>query len=457
MKTDFLVGYAEVNINPPLGIGIHGYYVPRYAKGFIDDLFASAISLSKGGKRFLIVSVDNCSISAELTKRCKIAIEKSSGIPASNVFLSATHTHTGPFSAPTTAFEVDEEKINGYVDFLVNRIADLSVIAKNDEKAAKMGYATGYAPDRISYIRRYKMKDGTTQTCPPINDPNIDHPIGELDRRVHILRFDREGANSVVILNYGIHTDTIGGERISSDFCGWMKRTLKAALDGVDSMFIPGIQGDVGSTNVHPLPGDMNDTEISFDNEMKSPGMARFIGRALAGTILQVYDKVSYVDVDDIKTIAKDLAVEANTPTKDELILAKKYKELHDLGRDDLIPFEAMELSTVVAEALRMVKLENAPSHFHLEILGLKLGPVAMIGIPGQPFTPVGVAIKDTLGWDMIMPCSMTNGNDGYFPMLDSYREGGYEARTSSYKAGVSEAIIECSKTILKELGGTKK
>ena len=27
------VGYAKVNINPPLGIGIRGYYVPRFAKG----------------------------------------------------------------------------------------------------------------------------------------------------------------------------------------------------------------------------------------------------------------------------------------------------------------------------------------------------------------------------------------------------------------------------------------
>ena len=28
------VGYSQVNINPPLGIGMEGYYVPRFAKGF---------------------------------------------------------------------------------------------------------------------------------------------------------------------------------------------------------------------------------------------------------------------------------------------------------------------------------------------------------------------------------------------------------------------------------------
>ena len=35
------IGYAQANINPPLGIGIEGYYVPRYAKGFLDDLLVS--------------------------------------------------------------------------------------------------------------------------------------------------------------------------------------------------------------------------------------------------------------------------------------------------------------------------------------------------------------------------------------------------------------------------------
>ena len=452
LNNAFKVGYASVNINPPLGIGMCGYYVPRYAKGFLDDLTASALALSKSGKTVVIISIDNCTVAPELLKKCKEKIAKTTTIGAESVFLTATHTHTAPFTTYTTAFEVDEKQIDEYVDFLVQRITDLTSLAVSDMRVGKVGYATGYAPDRISYIRRYKMKDGTTQTCPPIEDPNIDYAIGELDRRVHVLRFDREAAPSVVILNYGIHTDTIGGEYLSADFCGWMKKTVKLALDGAECMFIAGVQGDVGSTNVHPIPGDMNDTEISFDNEMKSPGMARFIGRALAGTILQVYDKVAYFDVDDVEIISRDLAVPANRPTKDELVLAKKYTELHDAGKDEEIPYEAMELTTVLAEAYRMCALENGPDEFHLEMLGLKLGPVALIGIPGQPFTPVGVAIKDTPGWDMILPCTLANGNDGYFPMMQSYKEGGYEARTSKYKAGVSEAIIDCAKDILRDL-----
>ncbi len=313
---NFQAGYATVNINPPLGIAVAGYYVPRYASGFYDDLTASALSLAMGEKKFLIISVDCCSIANTIVEKMKEAIVAATGIEKSNIIISATHTHTGSYFVTSGSFPVDADQITAYVDFVINRLSDLSVLALAELKPAKMGYMVGHAPDRIAYIRRYKMKDGTTQTCPPINDPNIDHPIGELDQRVNVLRFDREGADSVVLLNYGLHADTVNGDVLCSDWPGWVKRTIEKALDGTKVICVMGAQGDVGSTNVHPLPGDMNDTEISFDNEMKSWGMARFVGRALAGTILQVYDKVAYIDVDDIEVLHKTLNVATNMPDK---------------------------------------------------------------------------------------------------------------------------------------------
>ena len=208
----------------------------------------------------------------------------------------------------------------------------------------------------------------------------------------------------------------------------------------------------MGSTNVHPTGGDMNDTEISFDNEMKSPGMARFVGRAIAGTVLQVYDKVTYTEVDKLDIMHKIAVIPANVPRKEDLPTAHKYKELHDAGRDEEIPFTAMELTTVVAEALRMCKMENGPESYNLDLAGVRIGEVALLGIPGEPFTDIGVGIKETDGYSMIMPCALTNGNEGYFPMKSAYDEGGYEARTSPYKSGVAEKIIEVGKELLAEM-----
>jgi len=446
---NFQAGYAKVNINPPLGIGVAGYYIPRYAKGFLDDLEASALVLSCAGKQIALISVDCCNIKTDLAEQYLVTISQATGLPKENIFMTATHTHTGAVLVPPGSYEVDEQMVSRYAEFVGNRLADVVKLALEDLKPANMGYMVGYAPDRVAYIRRYKMKDGTTCTCPPINDPSIDHPIGELDRRVNVLRFDREGGHSVVLVNYGVHADTVNGEMISADWPGWMRKTLKKALDGTKCMFITGAQGDVGSTNVHPKAGDMNDTEISFDNEMKSPGMARFVGRALAGTVLQVYDKVAYVDVDNINILQKVISVPANVPKPEQLPLAHKYKELHEAGLDEEIPYTGMELTTVVAEALRMCNLEHEPEAFELKLTGVQLGPVALIGIPGELFTEIGVKLKDTEGWDMILPCGLTNGSEGYFPMKSAYDEGGYEARSSRYRSGVAEAIIAGGKELL--------
>ena len=450
--SDFKVGYARVNINPMLGIAIEGYYVPRFAKGFLDDLESSCIALESGGVRILLISVDVCGIEANRSRSYRQAIEAATGVKWENIFLSATHTHTGPALMHLDAFEADDETIERYAAFLGERLADLARMALEDLKPARMGFIVGNAPDRVAYIRRYRMKDGSTWTCPPINDPNIMEPIGTLDQRVNVLRFDREGGDSIVLVNYGLHADTINGEMLSPDWPGWMRRTLEKALDGVKCVCFVGAQGDVGSTHVHPEGGDMNDTEISFDNEMKSPGMARFVGRALAGTVLQVFDKVEYVDVENIGILHRDVAVPANVPDPADLPRAHEYKALHEAGRDADIPYSAMELTTVVAEAIRMCNLENGPEAFHLEVTGVRIGDIALIGLPGEPFTDIGRQLKKAPGWKLVLPCCITNGYEGYFPMRDAYDEGGYEARSSVYRAGVAEKLIEEGTALLGEL-----
>ena len=322
------IGYAECNVNPPLGYPLHGYYMERLGSGFVDDLMASAIAIFDGEKTALVISADNGGFKQTVIRRFTQSISSATGVDGDAIFISATHSHTAPSTFYPEFFEVSEEYINAYIDLLSEKLSRIASLAIADLCPAKAGYAVGYAPDRISYIRRYRMKDGTTCTCPPIDDPNIDHPIGELDRRVNVVRFLREGKEDVVILNYGVHADTVNGDKYCSDWVGVCRDTVARALDGTRCICIMGAQGDVGSTNVHPIPGDMNDTEISFDNEMKSPGMARFVGRALTGVVLQVFDKVAFFDTECIDFVREELSVRMNVPKKEDLPLARKYKEL---------------------------------------------------------------------------------------------------------------------------------
>lgn len=451
-KNTFRVGYGEAKITPPMGMPIAGYYVPRFAKGKISDLRAIVLAMTCGKQKLLLISGDVCAFYRPALEKVREVVAAVTGIGADRLFIAATHTHTGPCLNLTGGFAYDPALVLTYIDFMAKQIAKAAVAALKDLKPAKMGYAVGHAPDRIAYIRRYRMKDGSVMTCPPVGDPNIDHPLGHLDQRVNVLRFDRRGGETIVLMNYGLHADTTNGELISSDWVGWVQKTLDKCLDGVKCVCVMGAEGDVGSTHVFPGPGDMNDTEISFDNEMKSPGMARFVGRALAGTVLQVYDKVAYVDVDRLSMVQHTLSVALNVPDEKDLPRARQYAAWHEAGRDDLIPFKAMELTTVVAEAMRMVRMAEGPATRDMTLTGLRIGPVALIGLPGEPFTEIGERIKDIGGFDLILPCALTNGSEGYFPSAAAYGEGGYEARTSPFKSTVSDTLVENAAILLDKL-----
>ncbi len=191
---------------------------------------------------------------------------------------------------------------------------------------------------------------------------------------------------------------------------------------------------------------------MDFDDVSRGYGHARHLGNVMAASVLQVYDKVEYVPVDKIKYIQKVVNIPSNMPDPKDMEKAYEIEKLHREGKDELIPFKGMMLTTVVAEAERMIKLEKGPEFFPLLFSAVAIGDAVFFGIPGEPFTPIGVELKKAKGWKMVLPCCLTNSSDGYFPMKDSYDEGGYEARSSSFKAGVAELIIEKGLEILEGL-----
>ena len=176
------------------------------------------------------------------------------------------------------------------------------------------------------------------------------------------------------------------------------------------------------------------------------------MGRVATAGVLQAYDKMKYVDVPSVRCIQRTVHVASNMPTAEQLLEALRIDALHQAGRDAELPYEGMMLTTVVAEAGRMIKLKDGPDSFPMELSGVAIGPVAIIGLPGEPFTGVGRGLKLAEGWDVVLPCCLTNGSEGYFPMQDAYNEGGYESRSSFFKAGVAEFIIEEGTKLLNDL-----
>ena len=447
MENKLNVGFARVNVTPPMGINIAGYFQIRLADGVLDELECNALALTLGEQTAVVLSIDNCGIKMDVLDDFRHFAAEQTGLPYESIIVNATHTHTGP----CINRDDDTELVIEYRQFLKRRVADAAMLALADRKPARMGYRVGTAPN-ISFVRRFIMKDGSIRTNPGVNNPDIDKPIGEVDERVNVVRFDREGAESIVLVNFGDHPDTVGGCKISADWPGFVRKTLEAAIDNCKCIFLNGVQGDVNHVNVHPVSGDLNDMFMDFDDVSRGYGHARFMGRVVAGAVLQVYDKVEYVDVDRMKVVQKTIHIASNMPAPEDLPKANEINDYHQAGRDDMIPFKGMELTTVVAEAERMLKLANGPEYFDMYLTGLVLGDLVLIGIPGEPFTDIGLALKKAEGWKLVLPCCLTNGDEGYFPTRSAYDEGGYEARSSFFKPGVAESIIEEGLILLNEL-----
>lgn len=441
------VGFSRVNVTPMMGITLRGYFETRYADGVLDELEINALALACGETKALIMTLDIGGMATYDYNVILQSISEATGLPVEAILIHITHTHT----AGHVGFKSSNPLVVEYSEFVKKRFVDAATFALADLKPAKMGWAVGRTPD-IAFIRRYRMKDGSVRTNPGVGNPDILHPIGSVDDRLNVLRFDREGAETIVLANVGNHPDCIGGCKISADWPAMFRRKTEKALDNVKAIFINGAEGDVNHVNVNAKDGERNHLDYSFGDGPRGYGYAGHIANVVMGGMLQVYETVNYVDVDSLRYTKKIAQVPSNMPKPEEMPLAHKYNDLYNAGKTEEIPFKDMELTTVVADARRKVMLEHGPEFFNLPLSALAVGNVAFFGIPGEPFNDIGVGVKTAEGWDMVLPSCLTNGGEGYFPMQDSYDEGGYEAKTSRYKAGTAELIIEEAKAILATL-----
>ncbi len=435
------VGFSRVNITPPLGIGIAGSWRKRFAEGILDELEANCLALACEDTRVIMMAVDHIGMKQAVLNKVRSLIEEATGVPAAAVYMHCTHIHTGPFVLEDSATELEQL----YKDQLFHKLVDAAVLALQDLKPAKMGYSVSHAHD-IAFIRRFMTKSGEVKTNPEPNDPEVIGPVGQVDERVNVLRFDREN-DTIILANFGDHPDTMGGKKISADWPGFVRRYTERAIDNVKCLFFNGIQGDVN--HVKHFREEWEGFN-GYDYKI-----AQRMGRVLTGSILQAFDKVHYVDVESLKYLNRVAMAPTNRPDPAEVPEARRIYEMRLAGmpmREILPDVEGMLRTTILAEARRIVTWADGPDLYPMPLTGIAIGPVAFIGIPGEPFSGIGFELKDTDDWSMVLPTCLTNGSEGYFPMMDAFTEGGYEARSSNFKAGIAELICEEGKNLLKEL-----
>ncbi len=88
-----------------------------------------------------------------------------------------------------------------------------------------------------------------------------------------------------------------------------------------------------------------------------------------------------------------------------------------------------------------------------VEVQALRIGDLAVIGVPGEPFVEAQLEIKCNSPALRTFCVHMTNGAVGYIPTAEPLDRGGYETRTARWSKLGAEALdtITCAATELLE------
>ena len=436
---EFKAGFARVDITPPMGVPMPGYFYKRLADKVIDPLVAECVAVSWKGETGFVFAIDNLHIREELIRKANALIEKETGVPASRQFMNCTHTHTGGETQVRKMHAPEDVKlVEQYADTVVRKLLEVAKAAAADLAPAKLSVASGECRG-ISAIRRYRMKDGSVQTNPAFGDPNIAYALGEADESLQLVRFKRQGAPDIAIVNFGTHPDTVGGCGISADWPAFVRSTFESGIGGgVKCLFLNGAQGDVNHYDRNPSPGRKS---------MKRLKVREYMGRAVASAAMRIWDICEDVEAGPVKGEVNLMKAPANLPSEDE----KKWIALFDAGRKDEIPLGFMEVLTLTSPGSRARRLMNGPEFFEIPVSTLTIGKtLAFAGFPGEPFVSLGTDVKKDSPFRMTMVSCLVNGDCGYLPSTAAFSEGGYEALSSRFAKPNGDLLV---KTQLEQLG----
>jgi len=427
----FQAGFARVDVTPPLGSPLAGYFHERTSDGVLDPIELNAVAVNDGKNTVVIITSDFLYVMENAATEIRGKISAATGVPEEHLFLQGLHQHTSlrigckPHLS-TTRFS-DQE----YLDVLYRKYVDVTKMAIADMCEAEVGVAQQETDEVISFVRRFRMKDGSTRTNPGRFNPDVVGPIGEADNTVRLVRIKREGTKDIAIVNFSTHPDVIGGNKFSADWPGFVRRMTEADIPNVNCILINGAQGDTNHVNVNS-----NGTIKGYEH-------SRHMGRVITDTVLKIWDKTEKREATPVSGQVQMKYIPTNTKYMDRVEEFKK--KMQDLNAG-LIPKPEMG---ELAEMSRVSQLYEETLFQKVPVSVVGMGQIGFVGFGGEPFTQYATAAREAAPEMFVITACLTNGGQGYLPTKEAFDEGGYEARNSRFTAPVAEILQGTAKEML--------
>jgi neutral ceramidase len=376
-------------------------------------------------------------VDSDFVDQVRFEISAATGLEPQAIMIAATHTHGGPLT--TRAFPPEQQVIDPrYMDQLRVDIVNAVATAWESRFPAQIGIGA----TRVEGIggNRHRL-DGAT-------DPELG-----------ILKItDLGGRTRAVCLNYACHPTILGPDnlQITADFPGFaVARVAEHLGDGAFAMFLNGAEGNI-SVGRSPEA-----TALGISGPGRTFERASQIGHELAD---QAIETLPWIETNDRCTL--DFAtrcVELDlrplpTPEETEASIRRARELLDKRRRADATSGEIQhaQLELLYAKLADFEVRRRVPGQRQerVEIQCFRIGGAALLGMPLEPFTEIGLELKRAAGVHLFI-VGLANGYLGYLPSSDASEEHAYETLSTRFMTGSDRVLVAHAMDLEREVSGT--
>ncbi|MCH2212549.1 MAG: neutral/alkaline non-lysosomal ceramidase N-terminal domain-containing protein [Fuerstiella sp.] len=395
------VGEGIADITPPVGIELGGFHRSpgneRRARGIRQKSFVRVLFVEHHGTRVILISLDVLGIGHVMAARMRQSVAKQTNVPADNVRLCATHTHSTPgFIFLRQWGTITPE----YVTNVEKQITRAVALAVED-----------LAPAQISMGKSRVVEGNFNRTTRTWKNDDVfstesTHDDRWLDRMLHVLHFERGGSHRDLLwYHFSAHPVCFADELAGPDYPG-----IVAELVEKNHNLSPGfLQGHAGDVNPGPGP---------------SRGPGDETAAAVYKAITQALDNTQPLEIDALVSHRHVYGIRLDIPLFTEWL--RQYS-------DD--PAECVRGHWVDARFAKAWYEDNADrdltrTTLDRTISSIKLGPLAMVFHPTELYSYYGLSVRHRSPVADTLVVGYTDGMTGYLADPTAYATGDYGSFT---------------------------
>ncbi|MEM7015633.1 MAG: hypothetical protein AAF585_29590, partial [Verrucomicrobiota bacterium] len=419
---------------------VNGGMTSRTAKEVQDPINIRAVVLADGKTEIALVVVDSCMMPRPMLDKSKKLAAEETGIPAENMMISATHTHTAPSTMGCLGTRADIR----YQGYLIDKLAESIKAAQAKLEPAKVGWNVQNAAEFTALRRWVNRPDMVGED--PFGNPTVratmhsgrtwDNVTGETgpeDPDLAMISIQAaDGRPIALFANFSMHY--FGGVKaLSADYFGRFADQLKARV-APDGDFV-GIMSHGCSGDIWRRDYTERDWSKPAEN-VKPEWTVDEYAEQLAERALTEYEKIEHDADVDLAMQETRMTLEYRVPDKQLLEWSNKVVETIE-GEDPKTKEQVYALEQTILHERQKTEIV---------VQGIRIGDIGIATTPNETYALTGLKLKAMSPLEKTMVIELANGGDGYIPPPEQHVVGGYNtwaARSAGLEVQAEPKITE--------------